>query len=125
MARYQALFIDDEFILRELTCELVQDFGAVPIALPSADEGLSYLEHQAAEIRLVVTDVRVPELPDGHQLTQLITERLPALPVVVTSGLDGEQIRTLPQNACFLTKPWEFVAVIQPHLQYRATVRRW
>ncbi|MGF7243897.1 DNA-binding NtrC family response regulator [Pseudomonas oryzihabitans] len=84
------------------------------------------MEHHAAEIRLVVTDVRMPGLLDGHQLIRLITERWPALPVVVTSGFNGEQIRTLPQNACFLAKPWgigQFTAVIQPHLQHKVTVK--
>ncbi|MDQ7915820.1 response regulator [Pseudomonas sp. 102515] len=117
---HRVLIIEDEYVLRELMCELVEDFGAEPIGLPTADEGLRYLEQHATQIGLVITNVRMPGLLDGHQLTRLIAQRWPALPVVVTSGYDGEQTRSLPQNACFLAKPWgagQFTALIQPHLQ--------
>ncbi|WP_278439007.1 response regulator [Pseudomonas oryzihabitans] len=120
MTNHRVLVIEDEYVLRELMCELVEDCGAQSIGLPTADEGLRYLEHHATQIDLVVTDVRMPGVLDGHHLTRLIAQRWPALPVVLTSGYDGEQTSSLPHNACFLAKPWgagQFTAVIQPHLQ--------
>lgn len=115
----RVLVIDDEPTLRELMCELVEERGGEPIALASADAGRDYLESHVGEIGLLVTDVRMPGSLDGHALARLVLERWPELPVVITSGYDGELVRRVPENAQFIAKPWDvaqFQAVIEPYL---------
>ncbi|AXA67788.1 response regulator [Pseudomonas oryzihabitans] len=115
----RVLVIDDEPVLRELMCELVEERGGKPIALASADAGMAYLENHVDEIGLLVTDVRMPGLLDGHALARLVLDRWPELPVVITSGYDGELLYRVPENAQFIAKPWDvaqFQAVIEPYL---------
>lgn len=73
-----------------------------------ADSGLSYLEQHADEIALVVTDVMMPGRLNGFDLAQIVADRWPALPVVLTSGYSGTQHHVLAPNAAFIAKPWSY-----------------
>lgn len=99
------LVLEDEEVLRLLITAVLEDAGLEVIALPSADEGLEFLERSASRIRIIVSDIQMPGHLDGYELCQMVTHRWPALPVVLTSGYSGKKLDLGP-NIQFLPKPW-------------------
>ncbi|WP_278439001.1 response regulator [Pseudomonas oryzihabitans] len=102
------LLVEDEHLVRELLCELVLELGNNVVALDRADKALDYLERHAAEVALVITDILMPGKLNGHQLATLITQRWPALPVLITSGFSDQQFHQLPVGTSFIGKPWTY-----------------
>ncbi|MDC7832235.1 MULTISPECIES: response regulator [Pseudomonas] len=108
MLPLQILVVDDEPLLLLLLSEIVSDMGATAVTADRADHGLSYLEQHAGEIALVVTDVMMPGRLNGFDLAQIVADRWPALPVVLTSGYSGTEHHSLAPNAAFIAKPWTY-----------------
>jgi len=102
------LVVDDEPLLLSLLSEIVSEMGANAITADRADSGLLYLEGHADEIALLVTDVMMPGRLNGFDLAQIVADRWPALPVVLTSGYSGTLHHTLAPNATFIAKPWTY-----------------
>lgn len=98
------LLVEDDGFLRSVMAEAVKVLGHAVIERPSADLALIALEG-AADISLVITDVRMPGKLDGLDLAKAIWFRWPELPVVVMSGNAVLAPGLLPSNARFLTKP--------------------
>lgn len=116
------LIIDDEPLLRELMCELVQGEGNTATALEDADAGMLFLEKNAETIDLVITDVTMPGVLDGLELAQLISERWPHLQVMVVSGYYQHQNRCESKDVNFLVKPWavgHFLSMVNTCLNAR------
>ncbi|MGP0148409.1 response regulator [Pseudomonas oryzihabitans] len=107
--KVSVLVVEDEPLLLELMTELLRDLGANVVAVDRADTGLSYLETHANDLGLVVTDVMMPGRLNGHDLAVAVSERWPALPVLVTSGYAPVQNHSMPTNASFIAKPWTFL----------------
>lgn len=108
-SKVAVLVVEDEPLLLELLTELLRDLGASVVAVDRADTGLSYLETHADGLGLVVTDVMMPGRLNGHDLAVAISERWPALPVLVTSGYAPIENHPIPSNASFIAKPWTFM----------------
>jgi two-component system phosphate regulon response regulator OmpR len=81
-----ALVVDDEPLVRDLLCRLVETAGFTP--LPEAD-AWSVLECCRRNVleppSLVITDINMPRL-DGIEMVRGLRERWPALPVVFVTG---------------------------------------
>ena len=106
LATTRILIIDDEPVLRELMCELLQDDRTTTIALETADAGIMFLEENPGSVDLVITDVRMPGVLTGFDLASKIRERWPHLPVIITSGYHDLKTQRTPDNSTFLPKPW-------------------
>lgn len=102
------LVVEDEPLVRQLICEILTDMGAVVTECDRADAGLEYLESHAPEVEMVISDILMPGLINGHQLANIVSLRWPTLPVLLTSGYSGVQTHQLPANTRFLAKPWSF-----------------
>lgn len=102
------LVVEDEPLVRQLICEILTDMGAVVTECDRADSGLEYLENHGSEVTMVVSDILMPGLINGHQLANIVALRWPNLPVLLTSGFSGVQTHQLPTNTRFLAKPWSY-----------------
>ena len=92
------LVVDDEQAIREVVACMLEDEG---YAVRQATDGLEALQEiEAAEIDLVLSDVKMPRL-DGAALVQGLRRRKPAVPVVlmsaVTTGVDLPDVQFLPK----------------------------
>ncbi|WP_426139148.1 response regulator [Pseudomonas sp. DWP3-1-2] len=99
------LVLEDDDVLRMLLVEIIEDMGAIVIAYASADDGLIFLERSASQLSLIVSDINMPGVLDGHELSTLVTRRWPSLPMILTSG----KVHRLPDigpNIRFIPKPW-------------------
>lgn len=98
------LIIEDEPSLREFLVTIVEDIGGCAVAVDTADAGVSLLPGQPWS--LLVTDVNTPGRVDGWDVAWAAYKQDPTLPVLVTSGGNGDLNGTLPPTALFVSKPW-------------------
>jgi CheY-like chemotaxis protein len=79
------LLIEDEAQVRETTALLLEDLGYTVIAAADGPSALQSLEVQP-DVDLLFTDMVMPGGMNGHQLAEAVHQRLPDLPVLLTSG---------------------------------------
>jgi DNA-binding NtrC family response regulator len=75
------------------------------IAFGTGDDALSYLEHNALLVSVVVSNVRMPGRLNGIDLAHIVAKRWPFLPILLMSGYTGLEVQ-LPRDCPFLRKPW-------------------
>ncbi|MCK3828693.1 MULTISPECIES: response regulator [unclassified Pseudomonas] len=105
MVQPSILVLEDDEIIRALMVDVLEDFGAVVTSFPSADEGMIYLERGDDPVDLIVSDIQMPGLLNGYDLSRVVAHRWPEVQVVLTSG--NTKIATqLGSSVRFLPKPW-------------------
>ena len=105
MAQPSILVLEDDEIIRALMVDVLEDFGAVVTSFPSADEGMIYLERGDEPVHLIVSDVQMPGLLNGYDLSRVVAHRWPEVQVVLTSG-NTTIASQLGGSVRFLSKPW-------------------
>lgn len=105
MAQPSILVLEDDEIIRSLMVDVLEEFGAVVTSFPSADEGMIFLERASDPVDLIVSDIQMPGLLNGYDLSKVVAHRWPTLPVVLTSG-NTEMASQLGSTVRFLPKPW-------------------
>jgi len=105
MAQPSILVLEDDEIIRSLMVDVLEDFGAVVTSFPSADEGMIFLERASDPVDLIVSDIQMPGLLNGYDLSKVVAHRWPSLPVVLTSG-NTTMASQLGSTVRFLPKPW-------------------
>jgi CheY-like chemotaxis protein len=99
------LVVDDEALVRLVTCEHLTEGGHTCIEAGTGEEGLRILENRP-DVWLVVTDVHMPGVVDGFALANIIARRWPDVAVIVLSGgAVSVAESTLPAGAVYLAKP--------------------
>lgn len=105
MAQPSILVLEDDEIIRALMVDVLEDFGAVVTSFPSADDGMIYLERGDDPVDLIVSDIQMPGLLNGYDLSRVVAHRWPEVQVVLTSG-NTEMATQLGSSVRFLPKPW-------------------
>jgi two-component system, response regulator PdtaR len=100
------LVVEDEFLIRMNTVEMVEDAGYEAVEAANADEGLAMLERRD-DIAVVVSDINMPGSMNGLEFAQVIAESWPRVPVVLTSGRFLLRDEDLPGNDRFILKPYD------------------
>jgi two-component system cell cycle sensor histidine kinase/response regulator CckA len=94
------LVVDDESIVRTIMERALVQSGFRVLVATNGKEALATLESGPARIWLVVSDLVMPVM-DGVGLTAAMTERWPAIPVLLVSGSPP-----LKWEGPFLRKPF-------------------
>jgi CheY-like chemotaxis protein len=100
------LVVEDEFLLRLVAVELVEDAGFQVLSAASADEALSILETRG-DVWLLFTDVQMPGSMDGLSLAHAVRDRWPPVELLVTSGRYHIGAGELPDRGRFIAKPYD------------------
>ncbi len=100
------LVVEDEWLLRLVAVELVEDAGFQALSAASADEALSILETRG-DVWLLFTDVQMPGSMDGLSLAHAVRERWPPVELIVTSGQRHIRAEDLPDRGRFIAKPYD------------------
>lgn len=111
MAQPSILVLEDDEIIRALMVEVLEDFGAHVTSFPSADEGMTFLERMSDPVDLIVSDIQMPGLLNGYDLSKVVAHRWPSLPVVLTSG-NTAMAAQLGSTVRFLPKPWSIEGLL-------------
>jgi CheY-like chemotaxis protein len=105
------LVVEDDFLLRTLAVEVVEEAGFVAIEARDADEAVALLESRA-DISLLFTDIDMPGSMDGLKLAHAVRGRWPPIKILVVSGKVRLEPSQLPSNGRFVTKPYRVEAMV-------------
>jgi len=102
------LLVEDEAAILNVGRAMLQRLGYTVLTAGTPGEALRQAEAHAAEIRLLITDVVMPEM-NGRDLTKLIRDIKPGLKCLFTSGYTANVIAhhgVLDKGVNFLQKPF-------------------
>jgi CheY-like chemotaxis protein len=100
------LVVEDEELVRLGNCERLERAGLAVLEAANADEALALLEAHP-EIRVLVTDVKMPGWMSGIDLARQVEKRWPEISIVVTSAFYTAADRDLPENMTLFPKPFQ------------------
>ncbi len=115
------LLVEDFDQLRNLSVRLLTDSGYRVIEARNGVEALACFESHQADIHLLVTDLRMPEM-NGLDLVAQIRQRRSRLPVLLLSGYATESVEQEARSlsACRLLQkpclPAELLAAVHAAL---------
>ena len=101
------LVVEDEIFLRYVTAEYLEDCGFSVLQAANADEAVGLLQRNR-DVGAVFSDIQMPGSMNGLGLAHWITETLPGVKVLLTSG------QILPAAArkwTLLAKPYDMAEV--------------
>jgi two-component system, response regulator PdtaR len=105
------LVVEDDWLLRLLAVEVVEDAGYVAIEAANADEAILILEGRA-DIAVIFTDVDMPGSMDGLKLAHAVQHRWPPIKIVIVSGKTHLNDADLPSDTQFFSKPYSVPGMI-------------
>lgn len=100
------LVVEDDQTILEFLCEILQDEGFVVEPRESADEALKFLERNAGEVDLLLTDITMPGMLNGADLANVTGDRWPQIPLLIMSGFETPESAGIKHHASFIAKPW-------------------
>ena len=119
-SRHVVLVVDDEFLVRNVLCEILKDAGFHVLQAECAHDAITILE-KLVRVDLVFSDVKMPGM-DGFELARWVNAHKNDLPVILASGYVGKtNMASELRCAEFLRKPFDFDTVIE---KIRDTISR-
>jgi CheY-like chemotaxis protein len=106
------LIVEDEFLLRMDSVEVLEDAGFEVIPAVNADEAIAILSTRSG-IQIVFTDIQMPGSMDGLKLAGFVRDRWPPIKIVATSGHAHIEAADLPAGSVFLPKPYRSAEVVK------------
>ncbi|MGE8188012.1 response regulator [Pseudomonas sp. NPDC086278] len=100
------LVVEDDPLILEFLCEILQDEGFVVISQASADAASVYLEQHANDVRLLLTDITMPGKLNGADLANQFGDRWPEKPIMIMSGFETPETSGVRHPVSFIKKPW-------------------
>lgn len=119
------LLVEDEAAVRKLVRKLLELLGCSVVEAASGRQALDLWPSLSGTIRLVVSDIVMPEGVSGWDLARELHSQHPELGILLTSGFGGvpadHGLGEIPQIA-FLQKPYGVNALKETLIQLIATV---
>jgi CheY-like chemotaxis protein len=104
--RLVVLVVEDEPLALMDAVDLVTQAGFEAVGAKNADEAIEVLERRN-DIGVVFTDINMPGSMDGIKLAHAVRNRWPPIEIIVTSGLNFEDVeQLLPERGVFFPKPY-------------------
>ncbi len=102
------LVVEDETVILELACAMLEQLGYTALAAASPEEALHLAKTHTGQIHLLITDVVMPGM-NGRDLAAQMTKLCPDLKVVFMSGYTANVIAhhgVLDPGVHFIQKPF-------------------
>ncbi len=109
----RVLVVEDEFLIRLTLVEALSDEGFLVLEAETGDAALPILQSDKT-IRLLLTDIQLPGVLNGHTLASKARENLPNLPIIFMTGRphsDGEVDGS--DRDVFISKPYTLANICQ------------
>jgi DNA-binding NtrC family response regulator len=100
------LVVEDDPLILEFLCEILQDEGFIVQPQTSADAATQYLEQHASEVKLLLTDITMPGKRNGADLANEFGDRWPDKPIMIMSGFETPESAGVRHSVSFIKKPW-------------------
>ena len=107
------LVAEDEELVRLVIAEALRDAGLEVMEAEHAEAALSVLEHHAARVHVLFTDIQMPGSMDGLALARHISENWPEIALLITSARPQPDRAMLPEKSRFLAKPYHHSHVVR------------
>lgn len=126
LAHSLVVVVEDEEIIREFVCEILKDEGYQAVGFETADAAVPFFEQSAQQVGLLLTDILMPGKLNGADLSNLVHEQWPHLPILIMSGHETPESSGVKCDVAFLRKPWTIGQMLQgvedalQHAQARA-----
>ena len=88
------LVVEDEFLIRAMLADYLQDCGFKVLEGSNADEAVAIIENMDTQIDLVLTDIRMPGSMDGFGLVRWISANRPDINVIMASTRQRNFVKT-------------------------------
>jgi CheY-like chemotaxis protein len=105
------LIVEDDPFVRMLAVEFVNDAGFETLEAGDADQAIAILE-SCSGIAVLFTDIRMPGSMDGLKLALVVSDRWPAIQILIASGHVRLRQADLPPKGRFLGKPYCAAAMV-------------
>lgn len=99
------LVVEDEELVRLSNCEKLEQAGLRVLEASNAEEGMALLEAHP-EVRVLVTDVKMPGWMSGIDLARQAGKKWPEISILLTSAYYAADESELPENMTLLAKPF-------------------
>ncbi len=102
------LLVEDEDMVRELSCRVLRERGYTVLVARSGAEALALMAQHGERINLLLTDIVMPQM-GGQALAQQLQKKYPDLRVLYMSGYAQENAGTLDALSLernFIQKPF-------------------
>jgi CheY-like chemotaxis protein len=108
------LVIEDEFMLRVLLSDYLQECGFRVVAVDDAAEAISIIENSGVKIDLVFSDVFMPGSMDGFGLKRWLRTNRPNLPIILASddSKKADAAGELCESGPLMSKPYDLETVV-------------
>ncbi len=106
------LVVEDEELVRIDSCDLLEQAGFQVLEASNADEAMALLETHP-EIRVLVTDVKMPGWMSGIDLARQAAKKWPEICIMVTSAYYTADDIDLPENMTLFPKPFSPEALVK------------
>jgi DNA-binding NtrC family response regulator len=119
------LVVEDDPLILEFLCEILQEEGFVVEPQASADAASVYLERHSNEVRLLLTDITMPGKLNGADLANQFGDRWPDKPIMIMSGFETPETSGVRHQVSFIKKPWalgQLLDCVQNALDSRKTL---
>jgi CheY-like chemotaxis protein len=108
---HHVLLIDDEAVVREIGCEMLENLGFQCIPAESGEEGIQLYKENIDKIVLVVLDIEMPGI-SGDKVYGILKELKPDLHILLISGyaknyLELKYFKRKLNPAIFMSKPFQ------------------
>ncbi|MHC8376742.1 response regulator [Pseudomonas sp. MDT1-16] len=100
------LVVEDDPLILEFLCEVLQEEGFLVQPQASADAASQYLELHAQKVSLLLTDITMPGKLNGADLANLFGDRWPDKPIMIMSGFETPESAGVRHSVSFIKKPW-------------------
>ena len=100
------LVVEDDPLILEFLCEILQEEGFVVEPHVSADAASEFLEQHASQVLLLLTDITMPGKLNGADLANEFGDRWPDKPIMIMSGFETPESAGVRHSVSFIKKPW-------------------
>lgn len=98
--------VEDDPLILEFLCEILQDEGFTVEPQVSADAAAVYLEQHSDKVSLLLTDITMPGKLNGADLANQFGDRWPDKPIMIMSGFETPETSGVRHDVSFIKKPW-------------------
>ena len=108
---HHVLLIDDEAVVREIGCEMLENLGFQCLPAESGEEGIQLYKEYKDTIALVVLDIEMPGI-SGDKVYGILKTLTPDLKILLISGyaknyLELKYFKRKLNPAIFMSKPFQ------------------
>lgn len=106
------LVVEDEELVRIDNCDRLEKAGLHVLEAADAEEAMALLEAHP-EVKVLVTDVKMPGWMSGIDLARQAAKKWPEMSILLTSAYYSAEEYELPENMTLFPKPFSPDALVR------------